>query len=300
MRESLVNPVQTPRGRRLAALAPVAATLGGASLIAFAPILVRVSEVGPQASAFWRLALGALTLWAAAAWLRPAPPDRQARPGLLAAGAFFAGDLACWHAAIVLTTVANATLLANLTPIVAGLAAWGILRERLSWGWALGAGLGVSGAALLGLSRQGLGQGQALGDVLALVTTLWYAAYLLAIRNARKRTGALQAMLWSSAAGAVICLVIALAAGERLFPETLSGWAGLAALGVIVHACGQGGIAFGLGRLPVAVTSVLILIQPVLAAGLGWRLFGEAIAPLGVLGAALVLAGAWAAQRAKG
>jgi len=277
--------------------APVAITLIGACLIAFAPILVRLSDLGPQASAFWRFAFGALALGLVMAVRGEPGPDRRVRPALIAAGLFFAGDLACWHAAIHYTSVANATLLANLTPIVAGLGAWLVLRERLSVGWALGAGLGVSGAVLLGLSRQGMGEGALLGDGLALITTFWYAAYLLSIRNARKLAGVLPVMFWSSAVGAMAALVVTLIAGERLFPADLRGWAVMAALGALVHAGGQGGVAYGLGRLPVAVTSVLILIQPVLTTLLGWVLFNETIAPIGFLGAALVLAGAWTAQR---
>lgn len=280
-----------------AAPAAVVVTIGGACLIAFAPILVRVSELGPQASAFWRLAFGALALGVIAAVRREPTPDRRIHGALLAAGLFFAGDLACWHAAIRLTTVANATLLANLTPIVAGVGGWLLLRERLSADWLVGAALGIGGAALLGLSRQSIGEGALAGDVLALITTLWYAAYFMAIRNARKLSGVLPVMFWSTAIGAGAALVVTLIAGEPLLPRSGQGWWVLMALGVVVHAGGQGGVAYGLGRLPVAVTSVLVLIQPVLSAGLGWVLFGEAIAPIGFVGAGLVLAGAWAAQR---
>lgn len=258
---------------------------------------MRLSDLGPQASAFWRLAFGALTLALIAGFRNELSPDRRVRPALLAAGLFFAGDLACWHAAIHITTLANATLLANLTPIAAGLGGWLLLRERLSLGWVLGAGLGVAGAAMLGFSRQSAGQGELWGDALALITTLWYAAYLLAIRNARKLAGVLPVMLWSSAVGALGALVITVVSGERLLPHSWQGWGMLAALGAVVHVGGQGGVAYGLGRLPVAVASVLVLIQPVLAAALGWAFFGEAIAPLGYLGGALVLVGAWAAQR---
>jgi len=276
----------------------VAATLSGACLIAFAPILVRVSEVGPQATAFWRVAIGAAVLAALARGRGEPAPPRETRGLLLVAGLAFALDLACWHAAIRLTTVANATLLANLTPIVAGVAGWLLLKERLSLAWAAGAAGGLGGAALLALSRAGAGgEGGALGDGLALATTLFYAAYLLCVRRVRDRVSALAVMAWSSAAAAAACLPIALLSGEALWPATPLGWLWLLTLGAVVHVGGQGGIAYGLGRLPVAVTSVLILIQPVLSAGLGWALFGEAIGPLGFLGASLLLTGVWLAQR---
>jgi len=285
---------------RAASPLPVLATLAGALIIALAPILVRLSELGPQATAFWRLALGALTLFILTPLRREPPPPRRLWPLMLLAGACFAFDLACWHAAIRLTTVANATLLANLTPVVVGLGAWVVLGERPGRIWSIAAAAGMAGAALLGFSRTAGGAGAALGDMLALATTFWYAGYLLLIRSVRQGADVWWVMLVSSSAGALAALAVALVAREPLLPGGLREWAILAALGCIVHVCGQGAIAFGLGRLPAAVTSVLILVQPVASAALGWVLFREAVAPLGLVGAALVLAGAWGAQQQAG
>jgi drug/metabolite transporter (DMT)-like permease len=71
------------------------------------------------------------------------------------------------------------------------------------------------------------------------------------------------------------------------------------ALGVVTQAGGQGLIAAGLGRLPLALSAVLLWVQPVTAAGLSWALFGEALGPLALLGAALVLGGVWVVQRGR-
>jgi drug/metabolite transporter (DMT)-like permease len=103
------------------------ALLAGASCIALAPIMVKLSPLGPQASAFWRLtlALPALAVWAMLE-RRNQPETKIAMPwGLMAlAGFLFAGDLATWHAGIVRTSAANASFLANLTPIVVVLVTW--------------------------------------------------------------------------------------------------------------------------------------------------------------------------------
>lgn len=287
-----------PNGGKVQRTWAIAATLSGAALIAFAPILVRLSELGPQATAFWRLAIGAAVLLALTFSLpKSAAPSPKMRDTLLLAGLFFALDLACWHAAIKLTSVVNATLLANLTPVAAGIGGWLLFRERVSKAWLVGASVAITGAVMLASSRHSGGQGSAWGDALAVITTLWYAAYMIAIRRARAHVAVLTAMTWSTCAAAVIALPIALASGEALVPADARGWAILIALGGLVHVAGQGGIAFGLGRLPVAITSVVILVQPVISAALGWRIFGEAIAPLGIVGGALVLFGAWAAQR---
>jgi drug/metabolite transporter (DMT)-like permease len=84
---------------------------------------------------------------------------------------------------------------------------------------------------------------------------------------------------------------------ERIIPSTLGGWGACLGLGV-VHVVGQGCIAWALGRLPAATAAVVILVQPVLTAILGWLIFAEALGPLQALGGAVALAGVVIAQLA--
>lgn len=104
-------------------------------------------------------------------------------------------------------------------------------------------------------------------------------------------------MYWSTLSGAPLLLVAALLLGERIFPAGPGGWAACVGLG-LMHVAGQGSIAWALGRLPTASASVVMLLQPVVAAGLGWLLFVEPIGPLQALGAAVTLAGIVLAQSA--
>jgi drug/metabolite transporter (DMT)-like permease len=94
----------------------------------------------------------------------------------------------------------------------------------------------------------------------------------------------------STAVAALVTGALALATGEDLWPATGTAWAVLAGLALLVHVVGQGGIVWALGRLPAPLSSVVILIQPVVAAGLGWWWLGEALGPLDV--ACAVYAGA--------
>lgn len=290
-----------------ASLTGVLALAAAACVIGFAAIFVKLSELGPQAIAFWRLAFAIPVL---GVWLlieqrrnRAVPPSSApASPRrwriLVLAGVFFAGDLAFWHAGIKITTAANATLLANLTPILVALAAWALFKERITLRFAIAAAVALGGAVLLSAANVRFAPERLTGDILSALTAFWYAAYLLAVRAARLQgAGTASVMFWSTLTAAPLSLAIALLAGERLVPETLAGWAPLIALGVVVHALGQGGIAFGLGRTPAALASLIILVQPVVAAAAGWILFGEAFVTLQWFGAALVLAGIYIAQR---
>jgi drug/metabolite transporter (DMT)-like permease len=105
-------------------------------------------------------------------------------------------------------------------------------------------------------------------------------------------------MLWSTLSAIPVLLVAALIMGERLTPATPGGWAACAGLGVL-HVTGQGAIAWALGRLPTATASVVVLIQPVVAALLGWALFAEALGPWQALGGAVALTGVVLAQWAS-
>ncbi|HYD58105.1 MAG TPA: DMT family transporter [Burkholderiales bacterium] len=281
----------------------IAALLFGATCIALSPIFVRLSETGPTASAFWRVALAVPVLWAVCALRRGnAPPrDRRRRLLLLAAGVAFAGDLGFWHLSIQYTSVANSTLLANLASVFVTLGAWIFLRQRPTPVFMAGLACALAGVALLVTSSAGHSRTGVLGDALGVLTALFYAAYIFAVKGLRdggERT--LDLMAVTSAITAILLLPMALASGERLLPVTPHGWAVLLGLALVSHAAGQGLIAYALAHLPAAFSSVSLLLQPVMAALFAWALLSEALAPAQIAGGAIVLAGIYLARRGSG
>jgi drug/metabolite transporter (DMT)-like permease len=278
----------------------------GAVAIGFSPILVRLSELGPFATAFWRvaLALPLLFLWMAwerrASAPRPAGPWLPARPlrRLLPAGLFFAGDLIFWHLSILNTTVANATLFANFAPVVVAIGAWAILRERMTGRFAIGLLIAMAGAGLLVGASFEINPAHVVGDASGMVTAFFFGAYMLAVRVARGNMSAATIMFWSGVVTAAALLVVTIGAGERVMPMTLYGWGVLIVLAWICHAAGQGLLAFGLGHLPASFSSLVILIEPLAAAVFGWLILSEALTPLQGLGGAVILTGILIARRA--
>jgi len=211
---------------------------GAACILGFASILVKASSLGPQAIAFWRLALGLPVMLA---WLVYDQLQRRKRgepfelkpPGWKAlglAGVCFAGDLAFWHAGIKITTAANATLLANLTPILVAICAWVLFGERITRGFVLAGALALTGAVCLAWSNLQFAPERLPGDILSALVAVWYTGYLLAVRAARRAGAAtVQVMFWSSFVGAPIALLVTLGFNEPLMPQTLAaspmGWA---------------------------------------------------------------------------
>jgi drug/metabolite transporter (DMT)-like permease len=134
-----------------------------------------------------------------------------------------------------------------------------------------------------------------LGDGFGALTAIWYGSYLLLVRETRKRMSTGAVMLWCSAVSTPLLLLLALALREPIWPTVAGGWAACIGLGVM-HATGQGAIAWALGRLPTSLAAVVVLVQPVVAAGLGWVWLGEPVSAVQALGGLITLAGVAVAQ----
>jgi drug/metabolite transporter (DMT)-like permease len=293
--------------RRLA----LPAVLAGGIAIGFSPIFVRLSELGPIATGFYRLFLALPLLWL---WMRwegrraasspSLPGKRGQRKGLewipfAVPGILFAGDILFWHWSITYTTVADATLFANLAPVVVTFGAWFYLGEHITFWFLVGMALAMGGAALLVTASAGLGAGYVLGDMFGLITACFFGSYVVAIARLRDRYAASAIMFHSSAVTCVLLLAATLVSGESLLPRSAHGWIALFALAWMSHAVGQGLIAYALGHLPASFSALAILIEPLTAAILGWIWLGEALGMLQATGGAVVLVGIAVARRAS-
>ena len=279
------------------------ALAAGILVISFSPVLVQVSEVGPSATAVYRMlfAMPALSAWMLLERRAEHVPLRRLKAKdwwLLAfTDLLFTGDLVAWHSSIRLSGVANATFLAHLSTPIVSLGAWLLLGERLTWGFAAGLVLAMTGIALImGASSLGA-SGSLLGDGLGLLTAFFYGAYLLAIKQLRESLPSGLIMAVSSAFSLIGLMVAAAVMGEGLIPATLLGWGTLVAIGLVIHCGGQGLITVAFRHLSASFASVALLATPVLAALFGWLLLGETLTLLQGLGCAAVLAGIALSQR---
>jgi drug/metabolite transporter (DMT)-like permease len=278
--------------------------LAGGCAIAFAPIFVRLSETGPVASAFWRCALAAPLLWL---WLwvsRQKEREDSGRggqfPALVAAGLFFALDLGVWHYSVLYTSVANSTLLANLAPIFVTLAGWVAWKRRVTRTFLAGMVLAIFGMFVLVGPNFAVGGARLLGDALGALSAMFYAGYMLAIKLARDaNVSTARLMAWSTTITAIALLPVAMIAPHPFLPSSANGWLILVGLALITQILGQGLIAYAFAHLPASLSSVSLLIQPVMATLFAWWLFGEAAGPAQFIGGAIVLAGIWIAKKAS-
>ena len=199
----------------------IAALLAGAVAMGISPVFVRLADVGPFASAFWRLglALPILLAWALAEGGLKSIATAFRSPAVLACGVIFAGDIFFWHLAIMNTTVANATFLATMAPVWVVLGSSAFIGEPVDRKVYLGLGL-----CLLGGARALIG------------------------------------------------------------------------LALISHAGGQGLLAYALGHVSAAFSSLVIFMEAIAAALVAWVVLGEALGPEQILGGLLILGGIFIAR----
>ena len=281
---------------------PLAMLLIGGAAIGGSPIFVRLSEVGPMATAFWRVALALLPIFIVSLMKKNAGPKPQSLSDygmLILPGVMLSLDLAAWHLSITMTSVANATLLANLAPVFVTVIAFLFFKAQISRVFMLGLVTALAGVVILKGGPAALGNGDLQGDGLAMIAAFFYACYILALGRLRSRFDTMRIMLWSTASAAVCILPVAFFFEGDMVPVTVYGWSMVFGLAFISHAGGQVAITYALAYLPPAFSSLTLLLQPVVAAILAWALLGEAIGTMQAVGGAVVLAGIMVARTAR-
>jgi len=209
----------------------------------------------------------------------------------------FAGDLAAWHVSIHYTTVANSTLLVNFSPVIIALWGWLVLRESLQQNLVIGLFLTIAGAYALINPSLHMSEQTLWGLSLALLAAFFYVGYLLATAHARKNLGTFTSMALSTGSSTVALLCITALSSESFGMHTTTTWGVLTGLAIISHVVGQGLIAYALPYLPVALSSAVLIIQPIVALIASWIFFGESLTMMQLSGILVALGGMYLIKR---
>ena len=292
---------RTLPGSRAPALA---AGLAGAVVIAFSAIYVRLAEVSPATAATFRCAYAVPLLTVLALWERRrfGPRARTSRRLALAAGVFFAADLVFWHTAIGFVGAGLATVLANLQVVLVGLVAWAVLGERPHARVLAAVPVVLVGVvAISGVVGAGAyGDDPLLGVAFGVLTAIAYAGFFLTLRagNADPRRPAGPLLDATVTAAFVSAGAGALLGDVDLVPTwPAHGW--LLALALNSQVLGWLLISVSLPRLPAAVTSVMLMLQPTTAVLLGMVLLDERPSAVQLAGVAVVVVGVALAASAR-
>lgn len=283
---------------------PVLAAAGGAACIAASATLVRLADVAPATAATFRClyalpVLGLLMLREDRRYGR-----RPARQRWIAAGAgvFFAVDLVLWHHAIAAVGAGIATVLGNLQVVIVGFVAWWLLGEKPSGRLVAAVPVVLVGVLLISgvVGADAYGENPGLGVLFGVGTSIAYAGFLLVLRHGARDLRRLAGPLFDATAVAAVvsALLGPVSGGLDLVPSwPAHGWLVLLALSAQV--LGWLLISVSLPRVPAALTSVILLLQPVASVLLAAAVIDERPSPAQLVGCVIVLAGVVAATAGR-
>src|SRR5438067_2520836 len=266
----------------------------GAVAIAFSSILVRLSHASPSTAAIFRCAY-ALPVLGLLAWLedrRHGPRSWAERRTAVGAGVFFAADLILWHHSIADIGAGLATVLANIQVVLVPLVAWALLSERPGRHVLAALPIALTGVLLISgvLEHGAYGRDPGRGTLFGLGAGVAYVGFLLLLRRGgadlRRPAGPL---FDATAIAAVLCVLAGLIIGDADLAPDWPGAGWLITLALTSQVLGWLLITVSLPRLPAALTSLLLTVQPLGSVALGAVIFSEAPSWLQLTGVVTIL-----------
>ncbi len=286
-------------------LAPRGRIFLGATLISFSPVWVKLVDVAPTTSAFYRMLIGGIALSAfIVATRRSFRFSRIALVAIVAAAVFFALDLWFWHRSVLYVGPGLSTLLANFQ--VFAMTAVGIVffGQRASVWQLVAIPVAIAGLALVvGVDWSVLGPEYRTGVLFGLATAASYTGYLLSLRRAQAESGHVLPRAEIAVMSLVCALLLGLlvmAEGESFVVPTGKDAFWLVCYGVLSHVLGWLLIAGSLSRVSTAVVGISLLLQPLLSYVWEILLFDRVVSPTEMTGAAIALAAIFMGSRPPG
>jgi drug/metabolite transporter (DMT)-like permease len=275
---------------------PILAALTGAVAISFSGILFRVAHVSPSTGAVFRCLYALPPLWLLSRWEDRRYGTRPLKQRRLAwiAGLFLAVDLVAWHQAIEEVGAGLGTVLSNLQVVLVGVFAWVLLRERLPARSIVAIPVALVGVVLISgaFEHDAYGRNPGLGVAYGILTAFAYTGFLLVLREGNRDVRRPAGPLFdATAAAGLACIPIGLAIGNL---DWAPGWPAqgyLVLLALCSQVLGWLLISVTLPRLPAALTSVLLTLQPVLSVLFAGAILGESPSGLQLAGVVAILCG---------
>ena len=289
MKETFVPSTKIP------SLAAIFMAYAGGITIGFSPVFVRISDLGPMTTGFYRMLFALPLVYAWMRYEQKIPPktdfslSKNDHKVMALAGFFFAADLALWNWSIDYTAIVNSTLFNNTASFFVPLLLWVIFKESQPLRLILGSFCGFIGCAFLVSESFSISLGQLYGDLAALVSGVTVAAYVICIKKIRDRVQTGTVMFWTGLYCVVGMLFFSLLFGESFWPLTKMDVLSVFGQAVIVHVIGQGLLAYAMGKIPASYGALIMLLSPATAAQLGWIFFGEILSMPKIIGITIIL-----------
>ncbi|MCV3216566.1 DMT family transporter [Plectonema radiosum NIES-515] len=286
----------------------------GVFTLSLAAIFIRLSEqyIGPNATVFNRfwIATAIFGLWRGSKAIAsqfskdsPLPSNTYAIPDmvlLVVTAIAMSISHISWAWSITQTSIANANLLHNLTPIFATLGGWLLLSHNFDRRFLTGVLLTIAGAIVIGIQDFQIATDQLIGDGLALFSAVFHAASLLAAEKLRVKFSTTSILLWSCLLRSFLTFPVAVFTEEQLFPSSVEGWLPVFCLAFFCQVIGSGILAYSLKQFSSGFATLFLLLEPIITATLAWVIFAEHLSFLNLLAFVIVLVGIYIAKSGRG
>lgn len=271
----------------------------GVFCIAWSAILVKIAGISGFGSGFYRLFFGTVGIIPVWLYFRKPVTDLRGIKTALICGVLFACDIAFWNTSIMLSKATISTLLANLAPVWVGLGGLLFMKEkpgRIFW---IGTAVSIVGVIIIIGVNEVLEVRLNFGNLLAIIASMFYGAYLLTVRKGRVSLDTFSFTTISMISSTVVLGLICLVTQTPLTGFEPKTWWSLIALGIVPQILGWLSINQSLGHIPPTVASVSLLSQTVFTAIFSVFILNENLSVHEVEGAVIVLVGIYLVNRKR-
>jgi len=275
-----------------------------AVIISTSSVWVKIAQVAPSVSGFYRMFIGGMLLlllsrikrfdlwrgWRYFTWL-------------FLVAFFFALDLFFWHRSIFYIGPGLATVLGNFQVFFMALAGYLFFKEKIGLGFIAGLLITIIGLFLLvGINWSHLSSQYQTGVVYGLLTALAYTGFMLSLRHIQSSKNSLTAFanlgIMSLLCAALLLLELTFSGHNIAIPSAQS-LLSLLILGIVCQVIGWLLITQSMPNLPASIVGVVLLLQPALSMLWDVIFFDRPISILDIVGLAMVLFGVYLATSKK-
>lgn len=263
----------------------------GIVCISVSAIFVKKAGINGISSAFYRMLFATLAILPFYLRSRNKSMDWKGICFCLLGGVFFGIELAFWNVAVMISNATFPTLIVNLSSVWVGIGAMILFREKLNRFHWIGNAAALLGVAIL------IGIGSILnmrvdrGFLFSIAASVFLAAYVLAVKQVRRKHSTLQVVFFTFLSCTITLLVCSIATGSPFYGFSPQTWIYLLCLGLVTQVGGYFSINYSLGHIDSSKVSLLTLIQPILTAVFAVILLNESFQLHQLAGGCLVLAG---------
>jgi drug/metabolite transporter (DMT)-like permease len=211
----------------------------------------------------------------------------------LVAGLFMAVNFSLWNTSLSFTSVANASMLGNISPLWVSFAAWWLFHERLRRKFWSGLSFIILGTILIMGINLVLHPRLGWGDLMAFSASILYAAYILITRFGRQNLDSLSYVWLTGASAAFWIWIIITVFRQPLLGYSAQTWLVFISATIVVQILGYLCLSFALGKLPASIVSPTLNLQPVITMVLAIPLLREIPTLIQVGGGLLILFGVY-------